>query len=442
MLQCRELRSNNGHEMKVFLDSIGCRLNQSEIEHMAWQFRQAGHELVPTPEASELVVINSCSVTAAAAADSRAHVRRAHRRNPNAKIVLTGCWSSVEPKEAAELPGVIHVIPNPSKDHLVPDLLGLPARSFDLEPLERLPVPGKRMRTRAFIKAQDGCDNRCTFCLTTIARGEARSMPPGSVVDEVTRAVASGAREIVLSGVQLSAYGSDLADQQNLTTLVQAILSRTSVSRVRLSSLEPWALPKHFFEMWQDQRLCRHLHLPLQSGCAATLRRMGRPITPGSYAKLVRDARARIPGLAVTTDLIAGFPGETEEEFQQSLDFINEMAFSGAHVFTYSPRPSTAATRLPNQVASTLARQRSLMLRQAIAQSRRAFLDRFLGQTLEILWESAMRTDRGDWNLVGLSDNYLRVRAAAPENLWNQICTVVPRSVEGDVLLGTLTHEA
>ncbi len=409
---------------------------------MAWQFRQAGHELVPTPEAGDLVVINSCSVTAAAASDSRAHVRRAHRRNPYAKIVLTGCWSSMEPGEAAELPGVTHVVPNPSKDRLVPDLLGLPTRSFDLEPLERQPVPGRRSRTRAFIKAQDGCDNHCTFCLTTIARGDARSIPLDSVIDEVQRAAAGGAREAVLTGVQLSAYGSDLAAEQDLTTLVQAILSRTSIPRIRLSSLEPWALPKRFFEMWQDRRLCRHLHLPLQSGCAETLRRMGRPITPGSYANLVREARACIPDLALTTDLIAGFPGETEDEFERSLDFTTDMAFSNAHVFTYSPRPGTAATRLPGQVPSKVARQRSVKLRQTTAHNRRAFLERFLGQDLEVLWESASLNDQGRWELIGLSDNYLRVRATAPEDLWNQISNVVPQTVEGDVLLGTLVWDA
>jgi threonylcarbamoyladenosine tRNA methylthiotransferase MtaB len=424
--------------MKVFLDSIGCRLNQSEIEHMAWQFRQAGHDLVATPEASDLVVINSCSVTAAAASDSRAHVRRAHRRNPNARIVLTGCWSSVEPDEAAELPGVVHVIPNPSKDHLVPDLLGLASNSFDLEPLERQPVPGKRMRTRAFIKAQDGCDNRCTFCLTTIARGDARSTPLNAVVDEVNRAVAGGAREVVLTGVQLSAYGRDLPGDQDLTALLQEILSRTSVPRIRISSLEPWALPERFFDLLQEERVCRHLHLPLQSGCASTLHRMGRPITPGSYAELIGQARACIPDLAITTDLIAGFPGETEDDFEQSLDFVSGMAFSGAHVFTYSPRPGTSALRLPDPVPSKVARQRSLEMRQAIADSQTTFINRFLGQRLIVLWERAAHTGRGEWELAGLSDNYLRVRATATENLWNQISTVVPTSLQGNTLTGSL----
>ncbi len=420
--------------MKVYLDSIGCRLNQGEIEQMARQFRQAGHELVATAEASDLVVINSCSVTAAAAADSRAHVRRAHRQNPQAGIVLTGCWSSVEPEEAAKLPGVIHVIPNPSKDSLVPDLLGLPVKTFDREPLMREPIPGKRKRTRAFIKVQDGCDNRCTFCLTTIARGAARSLPIHRVLDEVNHAIAGGAQEVVLSGVQLSAYGRDLDKNIDLVSLVESVLTHTDIPRVRLSSLEPWSLPDRFFDLWQDTRLCRHLHLPMQSGCSTTLRRMGRPITPATYAELVDSARSSIPYLALTTDLIAGFPGETDAEFAQNLDFVSRMGFSSAHVFTYSPRPGTAAARLPDQVHPRVARQRSIELREEIARSQLDFLQRYLGKTLTVLWERSTPSSGGQWEHVGLSDNYLRVIATAPSNKQNQLSRVIPQRIDGITL--------
>jgi threonylcarbamoyladenosine tRNA methylthiotransferase MtaB len=427
--------------MKVFLDSIGCRLNQGEIEHMARQFRQAGHELVATPEASDLVVINSCSVTTAAAADSRAHVRRAHRQNPRAGIVLTGCWSSVEPEEAAKLPGVIHVIPNPSKDSLVPDLLGLPVETFDREPLMREPIPGKRRRTRAFIKVQDGCDNRCTFCLTTIARGAARSLPIDRVVNEVNHTIAGGAQEVVLSGVQMSAYGRDLGEDINLVSLVEAVLAHTDIPRVRLSSLEPWSLPDRFFELWQNPRLCRHLHLPLQSGCSTTLRRMGRPITPSIYADLVDSARSSIPDLGLTTDLIAGFPGETAAEFSQSLDFVTRMGFTSAHVFTYSPRPGTAAARLPYQVQPRVARQRSLKLREEVAKSQRDFLQRYIGKTLTVLWERSTRSGGGLWEHVGLSDNYLRVSALAPSNMHNQRSRVIPQKIDGITLQAIIPEQ-
>jgi threonylcarbamoyladenosine tRNA methylthiotransferase MtaB len=425
-------------EMKVHLDSIGCRLNQSEIERMAWQFRQAGHELAPTPQTSDLVVINTCTVTASAASDSRAHTRRAHRENPRAKIVLTGCWSSLEPSRAAALPGVNQVVPNTSKHRLVSDILGLRSIRLDSEVGIRLPVPGPRHRTRAFIKAQDGCDARCTYCIATIARGEACSTPLEEVVHEVKCAASSGAQEAVLTGVQLSAYGHDLCERLDLVLLVRSVLAETPIPRLRLSSLEPWALPNGFWDLWSSDRLCCHLHLPLQSGCAQTLRRMGRPIQPETYAELIRKARIAIPGLSITTDLIVGFPGETEEEFQRSLDFVAAMGFSGAHVFTYSPRPGTRAARLPGQIPHATARDRSLRIRQIVEQSRLAYVNNLVGQIHKVLWERSTVIGNGTWELRGLSDTYCRVRTQAATDLSNQINSVRLAGLNGDELLGEL----
>ncbi len=424
--------------MKIHLDSIGCRLNQSEIEHMAWQFRQAGHALVPSAQAGDLVVINTCTVTAAAASDSRAHARRAHRTNPNARIVLTGCWSSLEPSRAAALPGVKHVIPNAIKHRLVPNLLEKHSLKLDPEAGLRQPVPGPRRRTRAFIKAQDGCDAHCTYCIATIARGEARSIPLEAVIQEVRSAAASGAQEAVLTGVQLSAYGRDLDNGSDIAALVRTVLAETHIPRLRLSSLEPWGLPDGFWELWSDKRLCRHVHLPLQSGCEQTLRRMGRPVNQESYAGILREARNAIPDLSVTTDLIVGFPGEDEREFQSSMDFVAEMAFASAHVFTYSPRPGTPAVRLPAHVPHKVARDRSLQMRQVVERSRRAHLNGLVGRQQEVLWERATEDGSGNWDLQGLSDTYWRVRAKADADLNNQISRVRFTGLEGDALNGEL----
>ncbi len=426
--------------MRVFLDSVGCRLNQGEIERMARQFRQAGHELVPSPEECELVVINTCTVTSAAAADSRSQVRRAHRRNPEARIVLTGCWSTLEPDQALVLPGVEQTVPNPEKDDLVAALLGAPSEIFDQEPLERRPVPGLRARTRAFIKAQDGCDNHCTYCLTTIARGAARSLPLATVVAEVQAAVAGGAQEVVLTGVQLSAYGRDLPGRTDLTALLRAVLHDTDVRRLRLSSLEPWGLPQGLLDLWENPRLCRQLHLPLQSGSGKTLRRMGRPITPEAYARLVHEARARIPGLALTTDIIVGFPGEDEGEFDQSLAFIEAMAFSHAHVFTYSSRPGTPASRLPQRVPPAVAKARSRRVRQVVEASASRFRREHLGQVLPVLWETVGGCGPNGWALEGLTDNYLRVRATGPHGLRNQITEARLERIEGALILASLAR--
>ncbi|HWR66436.1 MAG TPA: MiaB/RimO family radical SAM methylthiotransferase, partial [Bellilinea sp.] len=306
--------------MKIFLDSIGCRLNQSEIERFAIQFRAAGHAIVNSAGEADLVVVNTCTVTGAAASDSRQKVRHAVRDGAK-EIVVTGCWSTLEPDKAAQLPGVTRVIANLDKDNLVAQVLGTPLEAFDLEPVAREPLPGAHLRTRAFIKTQDGCDNHCTFCITRIARGAGRSEPISSIIGDVQHAVAGGTREVVLSGVHLGSWGYDLAPRLHLSHLIQAILQHTDVERLRLSSLEPWDLDEEFFRLWENPRLCRHLHLPLQSGSEQTLHRMARHTTPGSFRRLLGFSRQAAPEMAVTTDLIVGFPGEDDREFCESVAF-------------------------------------------------------------------------------------------------------------------------
>lgn len=421
--------------MKVYLDSIGCRLNQAEIEQFAHQLRAAGHSLSATPAEAELAVINTCLVTAAAESDSRQKVRQVARAGIP-QVVVTGCWATLKPAEAAALPAVSRVVPNLDKDRLVPDLLQVPLESFDREPVERELIPGARLRTRAFIKVQDGCDNRCTFCITTLARGEGRSLSIADVLAQIRQAIGpdngqaigplpeSSAREVVLTGVHLGSWGHDLSPRLKLTDLVRSILEQTPVTRLRLSSLEPWDLEPDFFNLWQDTRLCRHLHLPLQSGSTATLRRMARKTTPAGFVDLMRAARSLVPDVAITTDIIAGFPGETEAEFAESLEFVQQMQFSGGHVFTYSSRPGTAAARFPGQVAMAIRKERSARFRQAIEADSLAYQQGFIGHKLQVLWESAIALDADGWELSGLSDNYLRVKAHAPRSLWNQVTPV------------------
>jgi threonylcarbamoyladenosine tRNA methylthiotransferase MtaB len=406
--------------MRIFLDTIGCRLNQSEIEHYARQFRVAGHSLVESPEFADLVVINTCAVTAAAVSDSRQKIRQAARQSAG-QIIATGCWSSLNPESVVKIPGVTHVVDNKEKNNLVSNLLHIPTRVFDLEFVERQPIPGARKRTRAFIKAQDGCDNRCTFCVTTIARGPGKSRVIPEVLSDVRSAVAGGSKEIVLTGVHLGSWGSDLSPDLHLRHLVQAILNETDVPRIRLSSLEPWDLDASFFELWQDERLCRHLHLPLQSGSSAILRRMARKITPDSYAKLISTARASIPDLSITTDVIVGFPGESTDDFEESLLFIESMNFAGGHVFSYSARPGTAASDMKDQILDLERKQRNAIVRSVLEQSAYAYKASFLQKELPVLWEKAEKITPGEWELSGLTGNYLRVSARSKKFLWNKI---------------------
>jgi threonylcarbamoyladenosine tRNA methylthiotransferase MtaB len=419
--------------MKIYLETIGCRLNQSEIESMARGFRAAGHEIVDSAELADMAVVNTCAVTHEAAADSRTKIRQMARAGVN-EVVATGCWATLQPQQALDLPNVLRVVTNERKDHLVVDVLDLPQESFDLEPIAREPLPGLHRRTRAFIKVQDGCDNRCTFCVTTIARGEGRSRPVADIIRDIQSALAGGTKEIVLTGVHLGSWGYDLSTSLKtgfgvrLKDLIKVILRETAVPRLRLSSLEPWDLDADFFSLWDassgSARLLPHLHLPLQSGCASTLKRMARKTTPASFRELVTAAREAIPDVAITTDIIVGFPGETEDEFAESLEFVWEMNFAGGHVFTYSPRPGTGAAKMKGQVRHEIRKKRNHILHDVLEESAKMYRNQFLGRTMSVLWESTSEMGEWGWQMEGLTENYLRVNAFAPSPRWNEIDSV------------------
>jgi threonylcarbamoyladenosine tRNA methylthiotransferase MtaB len=404
--------------MKIYLDTVGCRLNQSEIETMARQFRAAGHEVVPSPELADMAVVNTCAVTIQAASDSRGKIRNIARAGVS-QIIPTGCWTTLQPKEAATLPNVLRVVTNEQKDYLVADALNISHESFDLEPIVRSPLPGLHRRTRAFIKVQDGCDNHCTFCVTTVARGESRSRPLADVIQDIQFALAGGSKEIVLTGVHLGSWGQDSG--KHLRDLVKAILRETDVQRLRLSSLEPWDLDADFFSLWEDKRLMPHLHLPLQSGCDATLKRMARKTTPASFRDLVKAARSVMPDAAITTDVIAGFPGETEDEFAESLAFVIEMNFAGGHVFSYSPRSSTGAAKMKGQVRPEVRKKRNHILTDVLEESAKIYRQKFVGRTMSVLWESTSELGEWGWQMEGWTGNYLRVSAAASSARWNEV---------------------
>ncbi len=439
------LLSDSKMIMKIFLDTIGCRLNQSEIESMARQFRAVGHEIVATAEHAEMAVVNTCAVTTQAASDSRSKIRNIARAGVD-EIITTGCWTTLQPKEAAALPNVLRVVTNERKDFLVADTLNLePAtlrpgsgQAFDLEPIDRSPLPGLHRRTRAFIKVQDGCDNHCTFCVTTIVRGEGRSRPLADVIADINSALAGGSKEIVLTGVHLGSWGQDF--YHHLRDLVKAVLRETDTKRLRLSSLEPWDLDADFFSLWTDSRLMPHLHLPLQSGSESTLKRMARKTTPGSFRELVAAAREAMPDVAITTDIITGFPGETEEEFSETLDFIKEIEFTGGHIFSYSPRPATGAAKMKGQVKPELRKKRNHILQEAIEESAKSYREKFIGQRMSVLWESTTEYGEYGWRMEGWTGNYLRVSAIAPAPRWNEVDEVELTDLDGEKLKGVICN--
>jgi threonylcarbamoyladenosine tRNA methylthiotransferase MtaB len=432
--------------MRIRLETLGCRLNISEIEGLARGFITAGHRVVGPGEQADLCVLNTCAVTGAAARKSRQLARHLKRTNPGAVLVVTGCYAELEPGQVSAL-GVDMVVGNPDKDQTVELVTGYvrrvrPELQFDESqpPTSNLGCdylyPGAR--TRAFIKVQDGCDKRCTFCIVTVARGAGRSRPADEVVAEVQRLIKAEYQEVVLSGVHLGSYGHDLGEGRGLYKLVGRLLDETGVPRLRLSSLEPWDLDEDFFALWENPRLGRHLHLPLQSGCDAILRRMARHTATTSFAELVRAARAAIPDLSVTTDIIVGFPGESEAEFAESLAFVEAMDFAKLHIFRYSRRARTAAASMPSQVQPQVIAERSRRMHTLGDQLERAFRRRFLGRTMDVLWETD--EPNGDGLLwSGLTDNYLRVSAPGGPSLRNVLTPVrlvadTPHGLAGEIV--------
>jgi threonylcarbamoyladenosine tRNA methylthiotransferase MtaB len=398
--------------MRVYLESLGCRLNEAESAAWSRSLGRRGGEVVAHPELADVMVLNTCAVTAEAARKSRKLTGRLHRRNPRAKLVLTGCLAALQPERAAALAGVDLVLGNADKDRLVELLdeqlaLGLSRRELATE------GPFAGARTRAFVKVQDGCRNRCAFCIVTVARGEERSRPIDTVVSEINALHAAGYPEVVLTGVHLGGYGAELG--LDLDTLVLEVLRQTRIPRVRLSSLEPWEIPPSFWRHWADARLCPHLHLPLQSGSDALLKRMARRCDRASYRSLVRAARAAIPGLMLTTDIIVGFPGESEQDFAQTLDLAQEIGFAHLHVFPYSPREGTAAARMSGQIDAATKQRRSRRMRALSASSRAALLTRSVGSVRPVLWEGPGEPEQsGQRRWTGLTDNYLRVETRVP----------------------------
>jgi threonylcarbamoyladenosine tRNA methylthiotransferase MtaB len=399
--------------MRVHFTNLGCKLNQAEIERLGRQFEAAGHPVVGSLAEADLHVVNSCTVTHVAARGSRKAAGAARRSGRPVRTVLTGCYATGSPGEAARLAGVDLVVPNAEKDRLVPLVLAAFPEP-DLAEVPCNPVPAGH--TRALVKVEDGCNMRCSFCIIPFTRGAQRSRALQEVIAEIRELLGRGYREIVITGVQISAWRREGA---RLGDLVRAILAETDVPRLRLTSIAPWDLDERLLDLWGDRRLCRHLHLSLQSGSTATLRRMLRPYTAEGYLALLDRVRAAVAGVAVTTDVIVGFPDETDEEFEESLATVEAAGFAKVHVFPYSPRPGTTAERMPGHVPPEERKERMGRMLAAAAAAERAFQGAHLGTRETVLWEKP-RDGMGH----GLTDNYLRVLSPEGAGLWNRFSEV------------------
>ena len=428
--------------MKIFLHSIGCRLNQSEMDTLARQLMAAGHEIVAEAAVADQVVINTCAVTSEAAREARQMTRRIHRANDTADITLTGCYATIAPQDLQKIEGVTAVVHNAQKAQIGTQLdpaVKEDIAVFDQEPIMRDFLGTAVSHTRAFIKVQDGCNNKCTFCVTTVARGEGQSRHLGDIVAEIQALHTAGYQEAVLTGVHLGSYGHDLGNQAGLKELVQAILTHTDIPRLRLSSLEPWDVAPGFFTLWENPRLLPHLHLPLQSGSDRILRLMARRTRRDSFRELVADAQAHIPQLNLTTDMIVGFPSETADDFAQSVAFVREIGFSRLHAFPYSARPGTAASKMPGHLPKKIKKARIHEMLAVGEELGLIYHQQFVGQSLNVLWESVTGADAQGLRWSGYTDNYMRVTAHGPQDLMNRITAVAINEALPDGVVGELT---
>lgn len=404
--------------MNVHLKALGCRLNEAELEQWSGQFRQQGHHIVAQADEADVVVVNTCAVTTDATKKSRKLMNRLHRENPQSKLVVSGCYATLEAKEVESRLGVDLVVSNQEKE-MLPDLV-IQKFSSNTMPLIAMD-PGEsslfiRGRQRAFIKIQDGCRYRCTFCIVTVARGEERSRSLADIVQQVNDLHQQGIQEIVLTGVHVGGYGGDI--DSSLYELVDTLLKETDMPRIRFASVEPWDLPEQFFSLFENGRVMPHMHLPLQSGADSVLRRMSRRCKTNEFSSLVEEARRAILDFNVTSDIIVGFPGETDDEWKQTMETVEGIGFGHLHIFSYSPREGTKAARLPSQVADEVAKQRSLELHILVDKMKRDMLNLQIGKQLEVLWESQKTSDKeGFVRYTGYTPNFLRVETIVRDDV-------------------------
>ncbi|KAB0669497.1 tRNA (N(6)-L-threonylcarbamoyladenosine(37)-C(2))-methylthiotransferase MtaB [Oryzomonas sagensis] len=424
---------------RVAIATLGCKTNQFESAAMSEQFQKAGYRMVPFTEPADIYVVNSCTVTARTDAETRRLIRRARRLNPQARIVATGCYAQVAPGELERMPEVDSVLGNREKQDIAGLVEAGESRISDIsaeQTAEPLPLSSFAEHTRAFLQAQNGCNSFCAYCIVPFARGRSRSVPLDDVLQGVRELAANGYREVVLTGIHLGAYGLDLSPRHSLAGLVRRIADEGAVPRLRIGSVEPNELSDELIGlMAASEVICPHVHLPLQSGSDTVLHRMGRRYTARFFSDLVARVTAALPDAFIGADVIAGFPGETDEEFLETLHLVEELPFSDLHVFPFSRRAGTKAAGMPAQVPADVVRGRGERLRNAAVMKKGAFLQRFIGRTLPVLGQTGQpETGR----IRGLSRNYLQVDYAASEELVNREAAVVIERIRDGVLLGRL----
>lgn len=431
---------------RIAFYTLGCKVNQADTASMETLFRSHGYTIVDFNGEADIYVINTCVVTNTGQRKSRQMINRVVRRNPTALVVVTGCYPQTAAEEVKAIAGVDLIIGNQDRAEIV-GLVEAAAETQRVDTIdsvrklsantefEELSVGEASDKTRAFLKIQEGCNQFCTYCIIPFARGPLRSRSLTSIKEETAKLVAAGYKEIVLIGIHLGCYGKEHDGRLTLFDAVEAALSVEGLQRLRLGSLESVEVEPRLLElMEQDKRLCRQLHLPLQAGCDTTLARMHRPYDTRRFAELLGDIRKRIPDIAITTDIIAGFPGETDDEFMSTLAFAENCGFSKMHIFPYSKRKGTPAEKMPNQIPETVKQKRCAQLAEIDHKQQQSFLEQCVGSEAEVLFEQTA----ADGYIEGLTSNYLRVYVQGGAELCGTLRKVRLLKAETGFLVGEL----
>jgi threonylcarbamoyladenosine tRNA methylthiotransferase MtaB len=432
--------------MKVAFTTLGCRVNQYETEAMTEKFIKEGYELVPFEEYADVYVINTCTVTNMSDKKSRQMISRARRLNEDAIIAAVGCYSQIAPEEVAKIQGVDVVLGTKNKGDIVYWVNRARSEREQViqvedvlrnDVFEDLRIDKYQDRTRAFLKIQDGCNRFCSYCLIPFARGAVCSKEPQKIINEVKELAAHGFKEIILSGIHIASYGADLSGDWNLVRILQEIDTVEGIERVRIGSIDPQFFTEGVIEKISSfKKLCPHFHLSLQSGCDETLKRMNRRYTTSEYKKILEDLRKNIKGVSITTDIITGFPGETEEEFNITYEFLKKIKLSKMHIFKYSPRKGTKAAEMKNQVDGKIKDQRSSRLIELDKELEKEFMSKFIGESMSVLYEQKHNGLEGVYE--GYTANYIKVVANSNKSIEEQVVNTKLMEIKGEQIEGNI----
>ncbi len=443
-------QSSNGSELyrrkkTVSFYTLGCKVNQYESEAVSSIFEKNGYKVVAFDDHSDVYIINTCTVTNLSDRKSRQAIRKAKKTNPDSIVAVMGCYAQTASEEVLKIPGVNLVIGTKDRNRIMEYLERLEAGECRINAVdnimssrsfEELSVATFKERTRAYLKIQEGCSQFCSYCIIPYARGPIRSRDPEAVMAEVKELATNGYTEIVLTGIHLASYGKDLKTT-SLLDIIKKINEVEGIQRIRLGSIEPTTITEEFVKAAAEMpKLCPHYHLSLQSGCDNTLKAMNRKYTSGEYLESVELLRKYIPDVAITTDLMVGFPGETDEDFEASLTFAEKIGFSKIHVFKYSPRKGTPAAEAPNQIGPEVKESRSEKMLALSDRLEEAYLNRFIEREMDVLFEQELQEQKG--YIEGLTSNYIRVGAQGEKELTGKIFRTKLVKINGNLFEGNI----